>query len=511
MTNTYEKFSVVDRWLITIAVMSATLMQVLDTTIVNVALPHMQGSLNATPDEIAWVLTSYLVSSAIFMPLTGYFSDILGRKNYMLISILGFVVASGLCGAANSITEMVLFRMLQGVFGAALVPLSQAILTEVYPPEERGTAMAIWGVGVMIGPVLGPTLGGYLTEIASWRWNFYINLPVGILSLLIAWQYIPDTTKKIRHMDWLGLILISLAIGATQYVLDRGNHADWFDSNEICFVTGLAIIGLVGFVINSYLQKTKSVFDIRIFKDRNFVIASLLLCIFGLGLFGGTVILPLMLENLFNYPVLTTGLVMSPRGLSAMISMILVGKLIRYIDPRILILSGLICCAFGTWVGTFYNLEINSWWIIWPLLFQGFGLGMIFVPLSTIAFAKLPEQMRAEGAGLFSLVRTIGSSMGISIVITIYTRHAQISWNEIGAFITPYNTAVNQYIKPLGLDISDPTSISILTAEVAKQSQVIGFIDVYAFITWSFIAMIPLLLFIKVYRSKKTIASMAMD
>jgi DHA2 family multidrug resistance protein len=497
MLKTYQQISSFERWLITIALMSTTLMQVLDMTIVNVALPHMQGTLGASPDEITWILTSYLVASAIFMPLTGYLTDTVGQKKYLLISIFGFVVASMLCGAATNMTEIVIFRLLQGVFGAALVPISQVILTDIYPPEEQGTAMAIWGVGVMIGPILGPTLGGYLTQIANWRWNFYINIPVGILSLLIIWYSLKETAKKNREMDWIGLIFISLGIGGMQYSLDRGNGADWLNSNEICISTSLMLLGFCGFMMSCLYQKKRSVFDINIFKDRNFVVASVILAMFGLGLFGTIAILPLMLENLFHYPVLTTGLMMSPRGISAMVSMMLVGKLIKYIDPRQLIFIGMFFCFIGTYPGTSYNLEMDAWWVIWPLLLQGFGIGLIFVPLTAVAYSTIDVTQRGEAAGLFSLLRTIGSSVGISIVITLYTRHSQSAWNKLSGFIEPYNPALYDYMERLHLHLDDPLTSALLGNELGRQAQMIAFIDIYAFIAMSFIAMIPFVLFIK--------------
>ncbi|VVC76954.1 putative multidrug resistance protein EmrY [Aquicella siphonis] len=496
----YKKVTPLDRWLITFVVMSATLMQVIDTTIVNVALPHMQGSLGASSDEITWTLTSYLVSSAIFMPLTGYLSDRLGRKRYLIISIAGFTLASALCGASVTLAEIVIFRLLQGVFGAGLVPLSQAILADIFPPDERGKAMAIWGVGVMVGPILGPTLGGYLTDVTTWRWTFYVNVPVGLFTLLLT-NILPDTPKKRREMDWLGLILISMAIGGLQYVLDRGNSDDWFNSTSICIVTYLAASGLLGFFFHSMQEKSRSVFDLKIFKDRNFAVASILLCIFGLGLYGMMVIQPIMMEGLLDYPALTTGLMMAPRGISGMISMLLVGRLITHMDARLLIIFGILISVIGMAIGTYYSIDnISPFWLIFPMLLQGFGLGMVFVPLSTVAYSTLSVSLRTEAAGLFSLLRTIGSSIGISIAVTIATRGTQLFWNQLGGFITPYNPLVYDYLAPLHLKPTDPLGSALLGKLLFRQAQMLSFVNVFAVIMWCFICMIPLVLLIKKVR-----------
>ena len=486
------------RALIIIAVMTATLMQVLDTTIVNVALPHMEGSLGANPDQITWILTSYLVASAIFMPLTGYFTDIWGQKKYLLISIGGFVIASALCGAAMSITQIVVFRLLQGVFGAALVPLSQSIMASIFPENERGKAMAIWGIGVMVGPVLGPTIGGYLTEVATWRWNFYINVPIGIACLFLTWQVVPDSEQKARQMDWLGLGYISVAIGAIQYFLDRGNEENWFDSRSICIAAFFGILALLLFLRHNIGRQNKNiVFDLSIFNDRNFALASTLMALFGLGLYGAMVILPLMLEGLLNYPVLTTGLVMAPRGLSAMVSMLIAGRIMNLFDPRVLIFSGVMISILGMGLGTNYNLGINTWWVIGPILIQGLGLGLVFVPLSALAFATLKAESRHEAAGLFSLLRTLGSSIGISIVSTLLARHSQMSWNQLGGFITPYNHATEHYLRALHLDPTSPMGATQLQVLLHTQSQMVAFVNIYAFIAWSFVFMVPLVLLLK--------------
>jgi DHA2 family multidrug resistance protein len=481
-----------DRLLITFAVMSATLLQVLDTTIVNVALPYMQGELGATSDQISWVLTSYLVSSAICMPLTGYFSDVLGRKRFLLISISGFVIASALCGISRSLGQIVLFRMLQGVFGAALVPLSQAIMADAYPARERGKAMALWGLGVMVGPVLGPTLGGWLTDVASWRWTFYINLPVGALSLILAWQFVPETPHRARRMDWAGFALLSTGIAGLQYMLDRGNQQDWFSAQDIRVSAVAAAVGLAAFIAYSIKRPARAVLDVRIFKDRNFAMACLLMAVLGLGMFGGLVIQPILLERLLNYPIVTTGLIMAPRGVATALAMIVVGRVVGRVDTRVLIGAGIIISAVGSYGMTFYSLEINKFWIIWPTFLQGIGLGLIFVPLSTIAYATLDRSRMAEAAGIFSLVRTIGAAAGISVATTVLTRQAQVLWNELGAQINPYNPALSAWFRALGLSPTNPHAIALAAQQVAQQAQIGAMLDVFKLITWSFVLMLPL-------------------
>lgn len=497
----YKTIPTLDRWLITIVVMSATLMQVVDTTIVNVALPHMQGELSASPSEITWTLTSYLVSSAIFMPLTGYFSDRFGRKKYLIFSILGFTFTSTLCGASTSLDEMVFFRLLQGAIGAGLVPLSQAILTDVFPPEERGKAMAIWGIGIMVGPVLGPTLGGYLTDVASWRWTFYINVPIGIFTLLLV-NVIPHTPKKSRSMDWFGMILLAVAIGGTQYVLDRGNQNDWFNSTTISVITYLTISALLGFLLHINKKSGESIFSLDIFKDENFILACILMLFFIVGLYGVLVLQPLMMEGLMNYSAFTTGLVIAPRGMSGMISMFIVSKITTRIDTRWLIIFGCILSALGMWIATFYSLDVDLPWLVWPMILQGFGIGMIIVPLSILAFSTMKETLRTEAAGLFSLVRTMGGSIGISIVITLLVRRTQLFWHELGSGIQPNNFAVYNYLYPLHTTPTQPLGIALLENELYRQAAMIAYINVFQALMWCFIIMIPLALFLK--QGKKT-------
>ena len=485
------------RLLITLAVMSATLIQVLDTTIVNVALPHMQGELGASSDQISWVLTSYLVSSAIVMPLTGYFSDVLGRKRVLVICIAGFVAASALCGIAQNLVQIVGFRLLQGVFGAALVPLSQAIMGDAYPPEQRGSAMAIWGLGVMVGPVLGPTLGGWLTDFASWRWTFYINVPVGIASFFLATRFVPESGRRERVMDWTGLALLGLGIAGIQYFLDRGNTQDWFAATDIRVAAVVGIVATAGFVAWSLAKGTHALFDVRIFTDRNFGMSCLVMLALGLGMFGGLVLQPILLESVLGYPIVTTGLLMAPRGIATAAAMIVVGRLVNRIDTRYLIGAGMVLSAIGSFAMTRYSLEIDTFWIVWPALFQGLGLGLIFVPLATIAYATLPRQRMAEAAGIFSLVRTIGAAAGISIVTTLMTRQTQVVWNELGANVTRFNHALADYLRPLHLSPTDPKALALIAQQVGQQAAIIAIVDVFYVTAWSFVAMLPLVLLLR--------------
>ncbi|HET7588206.1 MAG TPA: DHA2 family efflux MFS transporter permease subunit [Gammaproteobacteria bacterium] len=485
------------RVLITVAVMSATIMQVLDTTIVNVALPHMQGELGANPDQITWVLTSYLVASGIFMPLTGYFTDRLGQKRYLTISITGFVIASMLCGISQTLPEIVLARLLQGIFGAGLSPISQSIMINTFPRDQRGRAMAIWGLGIMVGPILGPTLGGWLTEMFNWRWTFYINVPVSILSLALTWLAVPETKRKERSTDWSGLILIAMGIGCLQYILDRGNQKNWFDSGLITILTVLSVVGFIGFVVHSLRQKDAALFNLRIFKDRNFATACMLIMALGLAMYGTLVLQPLLLEGLLGYPVLTTGIVMAPRGVASAISMFLVGRLITRFEPRIMVGVGILLSTIGTYFMTQYNLQINMFWVIFPIVIQGFGMGLIFVPLATVAYSTLPNEYSAEAAGMFSLLRTIGSSIGIAIVVTLLSRHTQIAWNQLGGHITEANPAVYDYLSKLQIPPDSHAAGAIFARLVGAQARITGFLDAFLVVFISFICMLPLVLFMR--------------
>ena len=485
------------RLLLTIAVMSAAFIQVLDTTIITVALPHMAGELSATPDQISWVLTSYMVAMGVTMPLTGFFSDRWGQRKFLFISISGFVLASVLCGMATNLTEIVLFRVLQGVFGAPLIPLSQSILVQAFSAEERGRAMAIWGMGIMVAPILGPTLGGYLTEGLNWRWTFFINVPMGAMSLLLAMRTVPDTPKRARGIDWLGLALMFFAVGGLQFILDRGTQEDWFASKLIQVVATLSVIGFIGFVYRSLSQSAPTLLDLRLFRDRNFTTGCALVTMFQLSLFATILLTPLYFEHLLGYPADLAGWLMAPRGAASLVSMLIVGRLITRIAPRTLIFIGIVLWAVGSFPMTHYSLNVNVWFLIWPGLIQGLALGFIFVPGATIAYATLPRSASSEAAGLYNLVRTIGTGIGISIAATIFTHQTQVAWNETGSHIQPFNPALGGYLGGLGLELTDPQAPLLLARELGRQAQMIAMVDTYAAVAWSFVLMLPLAFLIK--------------
>lgn len=487
------------RTMITIALMSATVMQVLDTTIVNVALPDMQGELGASPDQISWVLTSYMVAAAVVMLFTGFLTNHFGRKRYLQFSVVGFVIASVLCGVATSLPEMVLFRLLQGISGAALVPLSQAIMSEIYPPEERGKAMALWGMGVMVGPIAGPTLGGYLTQTFDWRWTFLINLPVGILTSILVWRTVPDAPRNPpRRFNWQSAVLLTMGLSGLQFVLDRGNDSDWFAGNDIRIGTVVALVGFIGFGLRTVLSKETPLFDPAIFKDRNFIGASIAVSMLCLGLYGAMVLQPLMLEGLLGYPTMDTGMIMAPRGIANMFGMMWAGRLMaQRVDARLLVGAGFILAAIGNLVCMNYSLNTSKLWLMWPLLVQGLGAGLAMTPLSALALSTIAPRLTAEAAGLGSVIRTLGGGIGIALITTMYSRHTAFAWNQLGGGVTADNPAVNGYLSGAGMSATDPGAMSIIAQELDRQARMVSIDDVFLLIGVIFLAMLPLLILIK--------------
>jgi DHA2 family multidrug resistance protein len=475
MTGHYPEPGV--RRLITASVMAATVMNSLDSTIANVALPHMQGSVSASQDQITWVLTSYIVAAAIMTPLTGWLAGRFGRKRLMLWSIVGFTIASGLCGLATNLSELVGFRLLQGVFGAALVPMSQAILLDINPPERHGPAMAIWGMGAILGPIIGPALGGWLTDSFSWRWVFYINLPVGVLAFMGFYAFLVETRDANRvRLDFFGFAMLALAIGSLQLMLDRGQQQDWFSSAEICIEGACALLFAYLFVAHT-LTARRPFIDLALFSDRNFLFGSVFGFFLGVLIFAVLALLPPMLENLMGYPVVLTGLVTAPRGIGTMISMIVVGQLIKRVDARILIVAGLGLCAWSMYMMAGFSLGMDEALVIRSGFIQGLGTGLIFVPLSTIAFATLNTRYRNEGAAMFTLIRNIGSAIGISVLQAMTIRNAATVHSRLVEYIRPDNPVLRAIVP--GFDPHDPTGLARLNAEISRQAAMVSYVDAF--------------------------------
>ncbi len=496
MNNSRQQILYQRRHLVIITIMLVAILEVLDSTIVNVALPAMQASLGANVDEITWVLTSYIVASAIMIPLTGFLSDNFGQKNLLIVNISGFMVSSFLCGLTNSLDQMIILRICQGAFGAALIPLSQAILRESYPLDQQGKAMAIWGIGIMTAPVLGPTLGGYITEHASWRWIFYINAPLCIISLLLTFWVIPTTKRQLKKLDIYGLSTMIIGVGFLQLFLDQGNEKDWFSSNFIKLSFILSITGMVLFIIRSLTQKQPLV-NLKLYRDRNFSISGLILLTFCACMFSLLVMQPIMLESLFHYPVIAAGWVMAPRGLASAIAMILASVLMKRINAKYLIAVGLLLCAYGSYLMSQYNLNVDMLGNIIPGLYQGLGMGLIMVPLTTYSLATIPASQITEGAGLYSYARMLGTSVGISVISTLVTRETQINYNQLSAHTSIFNTNLHQWFNHQSLTLHSPLGAQRLAEQIATQGRMIAFNDAYLAIAIGFVILIPLSLFLQ--------------
>ncbi len=480
------------RRMITLSIMLATIMQALDTTIANVALPHMQGSLQASQDQIMWVLTSYIVAAAITLPLTGWLCGTWGRRKVFIVSVVGFTAASALCGLSSSLIGIVLARLLQGIFGAALVPLSQAVLLDINPREKIGQAMAIWGAGIMVGPILGPLLGGWLTENYNWRWVFFINLPVGLFALWGIARYLPESRPGRERLDIFGFATLSLAIGMLQLFLDRGQQLDWFDSWEIKLEAATALVAFAFFVVHTWTVQGVSFFDRDLLKDRNFVTGLLFSFIVGMILYGTMALLPNLLQSLMDYPVIYTGEVTAPRGVGTMLAMLVVGRLVHRIDVRAIMAVGFTLTAFALWQMTQLTMQMDANLFIVSGFIQGLGIGFTFVPLSTATFATLAPVLRHSGTPIYSLLRNIGSSVGISIVQALLTRGSSAAHAQLAATVGPGNQGLAAL--PPMLDPATSTGLAILNAEATRQGALIGYINDFSIMTVLTLAAIPLLL-----------------
>jgi MFS transporter, DHA2 family, multidrug resistance protein len=482
------------RIVITASIMLASIMQSIDNTIANVALPRIQGSLSATQDQMAWVLTSYIIAAAIMTPLSGWLAGQIGRKRILLYSIVGFTIASMLCGLAQTLPQIVAARLLQGLCGAALVPMSQAVLLDINPPARHARAMAIWVMAVTIGPIIGPALGGWLTENYNWRWVFYINVPFGILAFLGIASAMSETAIRRSRFDFFGFTALSIGIGALQLMLDRGQLRDWFSSKEIWIEATIAGTALYLFIVHMLTTVKHPFVSPALFKDRNFLTGNVFIFIVGAVLFATLALLPPLLQDLLNYPVLTTGLVTAPRGLGTFCSMFIVGRLMGKIDTRVIIAAGFALTAFSSWQMAGFDLQMDSALVIWSGLAQGLGTGFVYVPLAAVTFATLSPILRNEGTAIFSLTRNLGSSIGISIVETLLTRNTQIMHSTLAEHVSRFSPILRDRL-PNGL----PTlqTLAGLNATVTRQAAMIAYNNDFKLMTVLSLASIPLVLLLR--------------
>ncbi|HSS84039.1 MAG TPA: MDR family MFS transporter [Reyranella sp.] len=510
------------RWL-TVVVMMATIMQALDGTIANVALPNIQGSLSATQEQVAWVITSYIVSAAIATPLAGFCAVRFGVRRILVSSVIGFTIASMLCGAAQTLPQLVAFRTMQGICGAALVPLSQTLMMEAYPREEQGKAMAMWGVGTMLGPITGPTLGGWLTDEYSWRWVFYINLPVGILCAVGLMVLIKNkASDNPRPFDLLGFTLLSIAIGTFQLMLDRGEQIDWFGSREIVIEAVVAGVAAAMFVIHM-LSSDHPFLPRDLFRDRNLMLGIIFTAITGLLMIVTATLLPPFLQQLKGYPVFTTGVVMAPRGIGTMISMFMVSRLIGKVDARWLIAIGLSLCGMSLYDMTQFSIDVSEGQVIWNGFLQGIGLGLVFPPLTTLAFATVPARIRTEGAAINALMRNLGASIGVAVLVAMLDRNTQINRSALAEHLTPFSplwrygttpiengvlvdrSRLTAHMTPFGggwpygsVPVDDPSKlIGMWGEELNRQASMIAYLNDFRVLAVAAVVFIPLLFFMR--------------
>ncbi len=509
----------INPWLIAIAVMSSTFMEVLDTTVVNVSLPHIAGSLSATNDEATWTLTSYLVANAIILPMTGWLAGRFGRKRLLMLSVSGFTAASFLCGLAPSLPFLIVCRVIQGACGGGLQPLSQAILMESFPPEKRGQAMAFWALGIVVAPMLGPVAGGWLTDNYSWRWVFYINVPIGALSLFLTQIFIFDPHYLRRPktgIDYWGIGLLAVGIGSLQIMLDKGQEDDWFGSRFIVILCVLAVTGLTALIIRE-LTTQHPVLDLGVFKYRSFAIGTFLMTFIGFVLYGSTVLLPLLMQVILGYTAFHAGVTNLPRGLASFCIMPFVGKLTDKVDHRKLLGIGLVASAYAMWELSRFSLDVASKDFWWPLLVQGAALGFVFVPLTTITNNPIPNERMGNATSIFNLMRNIGASIGISTVETLQFRAQQTQINNLGQHINPENTAAQQMIHSMtayfmsqGASAATATqqAYAAVWAMVERQAAMLAYNDTFLFLAVIFVLMIPLLFLLRKPKMGKPGAAM---
>jgi DHA2 family multidrug resistance protein len=487
------------RGIIAFTVMLPTLIEIIDTSIVNVSLDHIRGSLSAGYDEATWTITAYLVSNAIIIPMAGWLAKLIGRKNYQIASIALFTFSSFMCGSAWSLESLVFFRVLQGIGGGGLVPISQSILLESFPREKHGQAMAIFGLGAMLGPIVGPLLGGWITDTLSWRWIFYINIPIGILSIVMNVLVINDPPYMQRQkmkIDYWGLIFLSVGLGSLQYLLDKGQSEDWFASNSITTFGVVAAVSLVLLVINEYYSEHPIV-NLKLFKDRTFTSGATVMFFVFLNLFGSIVLLPIYLQMMMGYTSFYAGLVLGPGGIATLFAMPIVGKFVGRVNPKRFLLVGISICALSTYMMSQFNLTTDFWTFVWPRVFLGFGMGMTFIPLTTLTLSHIPKERMTEATSVYNLLRNLGGSVGIAFTTTILARRAQLHQTRLVEHLSPFDPAYTMYrdkiasfLTAKGLPAAGADGM--MYRELVRQSTTLAFTDAFLIICLLILSVLPL-------------------
>jgi DHA2 family multidrug resistance protein len=489
----------INPWIVAIAVMFSTFMEVLDTTVVNVSLRHIAGDLSVTIDEATWALTSYLVANAIILPITGWLAMYFGRKRLLMMSIAGFTVASFLCGFAPSLPFLIACRVLQGAAGGCLQPLSQAILLEAFPPQDRGKAMGFWGLGIVVAPVLGPVLGGWLTDSYSWRWVFYINIPVGIASLVMTKMFVfdPSYLRRARtSIDYWGIGFLAVWIGALQIALDQGEQNDWFSSHLIVTLAVLTAIFLIAFLIRE-MTAEHPVVDLTVFRQRTYAAGVILMTVVGFVLYGSLVLLPVWIQTLLGYPALAAGIALAPRGLGSMVGMPLIGAIMPKTDPRRFLAAGLCIGAATLYQFSTLSLDTGYWNLFWPQFIQGISLALLFVPLTTITMSPISRERMGNATSIFNLTRNMGGSIGIAVVETLQSRLTQKHLNYLGAHVTAFDPQATQMLSALSARMGEKPALAALFGMLEAQASMLSFIDIFRLLAVMFLALVPLLLIMK--------------
>ncbi len=504
----------VNRWIVSLSVVFATFMEVLDTTVVNVSLPHIAGSMSATVEEGTWTLTSYLVANAIILPMTGWLARQFGRKRLLLLAITAFTTASFMCGLAPNLTSLIIFRVIQGASGGTMQPLSQSIMLEAFPPEERGKAMAAWALCIVTAPILGPVVGGWLTDTYSWRWIFYINIPIGIISFVMAKLFVFDPSylkKKAESVDYWGISMLALGMAALQIVLDKGQQEDWFSSDMITIMAIIAVVLLLTFIAYEFFAR-HPILDLRVFRDRSYAVGVFMMTIVGFVLYGSLVLMPILLQTLLGYPSLQAGIAMAPRGFGSMLFMPVVGLTMNRIGARKFLVAGIVICGFTLfWFGQL-NLNAGYWDFFWPQFVQGISMSFLFVPMTTIAMNAISKEEMGNATSIFNLMRNIGGSIGIATAATMLERNRQMYTNILGTHISPYALQTQQMLdrtrSAMMASGSDPVSASqkahaSIFGIVQQQATMLSFVNVFRLFGVIFLLILPLIWLAKPPRTKK--------